>query len=283
MNRANLIGMRHSIPLVLIFLVACTNPVRQGTGPADPGVAEAIEQAFPFDAGAPIDVVYQCARADSVLGWIFDLQANGTLTVAFTTDTSEDFAFNGTYTYDGTTLRLQMPGGPTMPFPLGLDEESTVLFPHFGIVAGFATPNMTCVAGGHRMNAGEFADTQGYRCPTIRIQAATDEENSVEFVHRAVPFSVPVPGSSFRQRDVWVAGASQPNVTRGYGIYRRAGERFYMSFRVGAEFAQAAGNLPVPLRAAPTFADSDLLTGNLNGAAIEVDQLMPEAGPCTRR
>ena len=55
--------------------------------------------------------------------------------------------------HSGGAIRLQMPAGVDQPFPAGLDETSTVLMPQFGLVAGFATPSMACVVGGHTLNA----------------------------------------------------------------------------------------------------------------------------------
>jgi hypothetical protein len=274
--------------LLVPLLAACLTGGRgDGLQPELPGEMPGdLLDRFPFVADQPIDVTYQCERVGSVLAWTFHLAPDGTLVVAFTTDTHEDHVFYGTYTHGGGAIRLSMPPGPAMPFPLGLDETSTVIFPQLGIVAGFATPEMTCVAIGHGMNAVEPMDTVDYTCPLIRYEAATDEENAIELVHRAVPFAIPVPGSSFRQRDVWIVGADQPNVTRAYGIYRRDGDRMVVSFQVASDFARAHGALlPTSLSPNAPFADHNVLSGTLvdGGQGLLVDQLEPESGACTRR
>lgn len=274
--------------LLFLLLAGCLGGGR-GDAPPNPIPGETpadLLARFPFVEGQPIDVTYQCERVGSVLAWTFHLSPDGTLLVAFTTDTHQDYVFYGTYTHESGVIRLSMPPGPEMPFPLGLDETSTVIFPELGIVAGFATPQMTCVAIGHGMNAVEPMDTVHYSCPLIRYDAATDEENAIELVHRAVPFAVTVPGSSFRQRDVWVVGADQPNFTRAYGIYRRDGDRIVVSFQVAADFARAHGaSLPTALSPNPPFADHNVLSATIldGGESLSVDQLEPESGACTRR
>ena len=85
-------------------------------------------------------------------------------------------------------------------------------------------------------------------------------------MHSANPFGVTVPGSVLRQRDLNVNQAQNPNVTRGYGIYRRSGGTVYID--LGAQFA-----------------DHNLLEGSLThaDAHLSVEQLQPSAGACTRR
>ena len=96
--------------------------------------------------------------------------------------------------------------------------------------------------------------------------AASDEDNSIEFVTNALPSGVTVPGSAFRQRDINVYQAQNPTVTRANGIYRRVGDTFYADF----------GN---------QFPDVNLLKGSFSSAdqLISVEQLEPAAGPCRRR
>lgn len=282
-----------SLTLMLPAGLACDEDDDGGGGGGGAGgdqaaLADEIAEAFPFAPDAGINVLYQCGRTDSVLAWYFQLSDDGSLIVAFTTDANEDFAFPGSYTHRDGAIRLQMPGGFDQPFPQGLDETSTVLFPQLGIVAAFATPNMVCVAIGHGENPRppEPTQTANYDCPIINFEVATDDDNAIELVHAAVPFSTPVGGSIFRQRDRWIVGVDQPNVQRGYGIYRIAGDRFYASFRVAADFAVAAGGaLPIPLSTRGPFDDFNLLSGRIaaDGASVTVDQLDPAAGPCTLR
>lgn len=255
-----------------------------GDAPEEPLQAE-IDRLFPFNPNAMLDAVYLCGRQGSNLSWYFALESTGRLTVAFTTDTSQDFAFEGQYTYADGTITLQMPAGLDQPFPAGLDETSTFIFEDFGMIAGFTTDMMACVAIGHGENPpSEPMFTVHYSCPTIRVQAATDESNGFDVVHAAAPFSTPIPGSIFRQRDIYIAGVDQPNITRGYGLYRRVDDRFYATFEHVARFAAAAPELAalLPNFAAP-FDDVNLLSGEFVAQGILVDQLDPAAGPCVQQ
>lgn len=247
-----------------------------------------IEDLFPFTPNQPIGVIFQCQRIDSNLTWTFAFARNESLTVAFTTDTNQDFAFQGQYQYENDTIRIQMPPGADQPFPNGLDESTTLIYPAFGIVAGFTTDTMACIAIGHDENSQppEPTSTVHYSCPTIRVQAVSDESNGFDFVHAAVPFSQPVPGSVFRQRDIYIGDNSNPNITRAYGIYRRDGDMIYATFRIPADFTTAVAastDLPVTPVDLP-FDDVNVLQGTFASDDLELyfDDLEPGAGPCTR-
>ncbi len=283
--------------LAIILIIAnlfSSASCKKGDGP-EPGQqpqteAEWLQEMnnrFPFSANQPFEAIYQCGRSGSQLLWFFLFREDGTMQALFTTDTHDDFAFDGTYTYTNDQIRLMMPGGPTMPFPQGLDETTTSIMPQMGLVAAFATPQMICICDGHTLNTQAPPQVQAnYDCPIINIQAASDEDNAVEFVHREVPFAFPVTGSIFRQQDIYINGAQNPIIRRGFGIYRQQGDRFYANFRVAADFAQyAAGNLPFAFNPGLPFEDYNLLTGEFrnNGQEIIVDQLMPEEGPCSLR
>jgi hypothetical protein len=177
-------------------------------------------------------------------------------------DTGQEVSFGGTYTYANGTIRMLALNNPILP----LDETSTRIVAHLGVVGEMDTPNMRCGAIGHGYNPPATETFKSYDCPLINIGAASDEDNSIEFVHSAMPFSLTVRGSIFRQRDINIYQATNPNVTRAYGIYRRAGDTFYADF----------GN---------QFPDHNLLKGSFsaNDAQLLVEQLQPSAGACTRR
>lgn len=280
------------IPFVLMMILnwQCNKKGSGGPGngnnpPTEAELADEIEQKFPFEANQPFTALYLCGRLNSQLEWHFLFQEDNSMQVLFTTDTHDDYVFDGTYTYTNDELRLQMPGGPSSPFPQGLDERSTLIMPQFGLVAGFATPNMICICQGHDQNAINPPQAQvHYDCPIINIQAVSDEDNAIELVHRNVPFEFPVTGSIFRQQDIYINGQTNPSIRRGYGIYRQDGHRFYASFRLAQDFADfSAGQLPVNFNPGVPFSDYNIISGEISadGRQLSVDQLMPEAGPCT--
>lgn len=258
--------------------------------PTETALADEIERQFAFTPNQNFEAIYQCARRNSQLIWHFVFRQDGSLNVLFTTDTYDDFRFDGTYTYNNGQINLQMPAGPQMPFPQGLNENTTLIMPQFGLIAAFSTPDMVCACEGHNLNTQAPPKVQAnYDCPNINIQVASDEDNAVEFVHRAIPFEEPVPGSIFRQRDIYVNGLTNPLITRAYGIYRQQGDRFYASFRIVSDFAALAQqnnvNLPFALPEDPPFEDYNLLSGEFrnNGQQVIVDQLQPQEGPCNLR
>ena len=245
-------------------------------------------QQFAFTPNQNFEALYYCLRRNSQLAWYFSFRGDGTLQVLFTTDTHEDFSFEGNYSYTRDVLTLQMEGGPTMPFPNGLNESSIVVMPQWGLIAGFATPEMVCICQGHNLNEqAPPKPTANYDCPNINFQAASDEDNAIEFVHRAVPFELPVAGSVFRQRDIYVNGLTNPLITRGYGIYRQIGNEFYATFRIAEDFVAFARNkVPYELGTVEApFEDFNILSGKIlsNGQEVSVDQLQPEMGTCRLR
>ncbi len=281
------------LSLFLLVFVACKKedpptPIDQNQPLTEEELLEDINRQFAFTPNTRFEALYHCARLNSNLDWYFLFNEDGTFDVLFTTDTNEDFSFRGNYTYENDQINLQMVGGPAMPFPNGLDESTTVIMPQFGLVAAFATPEMACVCEGHNLNEQMPPKVNAnYDCPNINQQAATDEDNAIELVHRAVPFEFPVLGSIFRQQDTYVNGLTNPLIRRGYGIYRQAGNEFYATFRIAKDFADfAGGQLPFDLSSleAP-FEDYNILSGKISadGQEVTVDQLMPEAGPCRLR
>ena len=229
----------------------------------DAALLALFEQLFPFTPNQTFDVVFQCARLNSVLLYTFDFRNDGTFNLYSTTDVPQDIGpFPGTYTYQNGILNLQL----TSVF-LNLNESSTSITPAFGLVGIFQTPNMICGAIGHRENAAEFGTRVHYDCPIINQQAVSYDENDIEFVHQAVPFGFNVPGSAFRHRDRWISGAIQPLILRGYGLYRRVGNDFYVFFASG------------------TFDDFNVLQGVFKNGDLQlsVNQLEPARGDCILR
>jgi len=277
--------------LISAVLLRCSKS-DEGAGPttgqaSEQQVWDEVTDRFQFTPNRPFNALYRCGRVGSQLEWFFLFQADNSMRVLFTTDTWEDYAFDGTYTYTNDRLRLTMPAGPNMPFPQGLDETSTLIMPQFGLLAAFATPQMVCICAGHDLNEQDPPKVQAnYDCPNINFQAVSDEDNAIEFMLTHVPFAFPVPGSIFRQQDTYVQGLTNPLIRRGTGIYRQVGDRFFATFRLAADFAAfAGGQLPLPLSAEPPFEDYNLLSGRFlqGGQEIVVDQLDPSAGACSLR
>lgn len=233
-----------------------------GGGPTAGTLADEIARTLPHVGDQPFEVSYACQRSNSALLYFFYLQRDGNFHVDLELDNGDELRFSGRYTYTGGAIRLQALNNPVLP----LDETTTSLVVRLGLVGGFDTPTMRCVAMGHGENSPATEGYRAYGCPTVRMGPASDEENAFEFVHNAVPFDLPVAGSIFRQRDTYVSGNNQPLVRRGYGIYRRVGDRFY------ADFAGA-------------FDDHDPISGRFatGDTAITVDQLPQGASPCPRR
>ena len=256
--------------------------------PDEPELENTIAETFPFTPNQPFSALYYCGRLGSQLSWYFLFEENNNLQALFTTDTHQDFVFNGSYTYTSNELRLQMPGGPASPFPQGLNESSTVIMPSMGLIGAFATSQMVCVCMGHELNPQAPPSAEAnYDCPTINVQAATDEDNAIELMHRSVPFEFAVPGSIFRQQDTHINGMNNPQIRRGYGIYRTDGNRFYANFRLAQDLYEFATpqQLPVDLQPGVPFEDYNLISGQIQAGYQEltVDQLSPESGPCRLR
>jgi len=281
-----------SILLLGLVLASCTkenmeNPEVFGEL-NEQQLQEEAERRFEFTPNQPFEAVYRCGRLNSQLSWYFWFREDNSLQVLFTTDTYEDYAFDGTYEYTNDEIRLMMPAGPQMPFPQGLDERTTVIMPQMGLVAAFATPEMVCLCQGHNLN--EQAPPQvnaNYDCPNINFEAVSDEDNAIEFQLRHVPFELPVPGSVFRHQETWVQGLTNPLIRRSTGIYRQYGNRFFANFRIAHDFARYAGDrLPVAdWNPELPFDDYNMLSGEFlnNGQEVIIDQLKPEAGSCTLR
>lgn len=274
--------------LALCFIPACqkgpgANPGNNGI-PGAQEIRNTVDQRFPFTPNQPFSATYLCGRQNSNLAWHFRFRQNGSMQVLFTTDTYDDYAFDGSYTYQNDQIRLMMPGGPQMPFPQGLDETSRVIMPQFGLVAGFATDNMVCICEGHENNQqAPPVNIAHYDCPEINIQAATYEDNAVEFVLQTLPFRQTLNGSIFRHQDTYISGQTNPNIRRGYGIYRQEGNNFWATFSLLEDFVAFAGNqLPLQLPRGLPFDDYNLLSGTFgnNAREIRIDQLSPETGPC---
>lgn len=222
-----------------------------------------INRQFPFVANQPFDVIFACQRINSNLIYTFDFNSNGTFDLYSTLDTGQSLMVSGTYNYQADELHMQSQNNF-----LPLDERSTNIESQFGMVYRFQTNRMDCIAIGHRYNdqAREFSTTVHYTCPNINIQAVSYDNNAIEFAHQNMLFNLTVPGSAFRQRDRNISGTTQPNILRGYGIYRRAGDSFYVYFN-------------------NQFNDVNILTGSFSNGdlAISVDQLEPASGNCNLR
>ncbi len=277
--------------LAILWLTAC-NKDHQGTealelGQSEQAVRQVANDRFTFTPNTPFNALYTCGRLNSNLVWYFLFHDDNTLQVLFTTDTHEDYVFDGSYSYQNDQLHLMMPAGPSMPFPQGLDERSTVIMPQFGLIGAFATSEMVCICQGHDLNPQDPPKTNAnYDCPNINFQAATDEDNAIEFMLTNVPFEFPVPGSIFRHQETWVQGLTNPLIRRATGIYRQDGDQFFATFRLLQDFAELAGDqLPVELPTEPPFEDYNLISGEFrnDGQEVIVHQLDPGAGPCSLR
>ena len=135
-----------------------------------------------------------------------------------------------------------------------------------GLVYQFTTPNMQCIAYGHDDDDVSGDNASAYLCPEFSEGPASSQDNAFEFVHRAFPFDLPVPGSTFRQRNRYVQFNDQPLIARGYGIYRRAGDNFYAYF-------------------GDQFDDFQIVSGSFlnNGQQIMLDQLPAGGNQCNAR
>lgn len=239
-----------------------------GGGGAAPGTTDQtallqeIEASFPFQADQPLDQLFICQIGGSSLTWYFNFFPAGQLEIYTTLDTGADLLRNGSYTYQGGIIDLEVNNDAVV-----LNESSIELRTALGMVSAFRTRNLQCATYGHRYNAREFGSTLGFDCPESNIQAASSDDNALEFVHRSVPFEFAVAGSAFRQRDRFVQGAVDPLIRRGFGIYRRAGDRFYVFFDGGQfdDFNYLSGR----------FANGDL--------AVTLDQTPVASGACQRR
>ena len=272
--------------LLLFFLFGSCSKDDSGNGQTfnEDDVLRAVENQFRFTPNQNFEAIYLARRVNSSLDWYLSFTTNGTLEVFLTTDTNDDFSFRGNYTYLNDQITIEILDGPFN----GLVENSTIIMPQFGLVAAFATEQMIAVCIGHGLTTQQPPRVNAnYGCPLINVQSETSEDNAIELVHSAVPFSFPVAGSVFRQQDRIVNRSENPIITRGYGIYRQSGNDFYATFRIAEDFADfARGQLPFPVGTvnAP-FNDINVLSGRMenNGTELFIDQLQTEAGPCQLR
>jgi hypothetical protein len=264
-----LLGFCRSCALPALLLIAACgggggggdggNP---GGGPSAAALQAEIDRLFPYVPNAPIDVTYVCRRSNSQLTYYVDLDANFGFTVFFETDTFQQVFFAGTYTHVNGAIRLVALNNNVLP----LDETTTAIVPHLGLVGEFSTPTMQCGAVSHGYNDPAAETYKSYGCPSIRAGAASDETNAFEFSDASSPFAYQFRGGIFRQRNINVYAAANPVITRGYGVFRRVGDTFYADF--GSQFG-----------------DANLLKGTFasNDTQLRVEQLEPAAGPCNRR
>lgn len=229
---------------------------------ANPNLQAEIDAVFPYASNQPLDVLFQCGRANSRLTYYFGFSPNGTLDVFFETDTRQQVSFSGTYTHSNGAIRMLALNNNV----LQLDETSTRIVPHLGMVGEIETPNMRCGAVAHGYNDPATETFKSYRCPAINLGPASYDENFFEFTDSSSPFNIVFRGGIFRQKDVNVTGNPNSIISRGNGIFRRSGNTFYADF----------GN---------QFSDHNLLKGSFANAdqQVSVEQLEPSAGPCTRR
>jgi hypothetical protein len=251
---------RWTLALCAALLAACGGGGGGGGGTAT--LQAEIDRVFPYTPNQPLDVLFQCARTNSRLTYYFGFSPNGALDVFFETDTFQQVSFSGTYTHSNGVIRMVALNNNILP----LDESSTRIVPHLGLVGELETANMTCGSVAHGYNDPATDAFKSYRCPAINVGAVSYHENFFEFNGSFSPFNIPFRGGIFRQRDVTVSGNPQAIITRGYGIFRRAGNTYYADF----------GN---------QFPDANLLKGSFANAdqQMSVEQLEPTAGPCTRR
>lgn len=212
-----------------------------------------IDARFAAPTAGPLDVVYECRRANSGLTYYMYLRPDGGLDWQFETDTYQTFRFTGMYSFANGMVQVQItdPGFP-------LDETLGVLSSHLGIVYQIQSQTMDCGAVGHGYDEQISNSVRHYQCPMVSQGPGSDVENAIELG------SYSLGGSIFRQRDIWPAGSATQLVRRGSGIYRRVGDTIY------AYFGQA-------------FDDFNVLTGTLlNGdLRLQVNEL-GNAGICDR-
>jgi len=232
-----------------------------GGGAGGGNLQAEIDAMFPYTPNQPLDVLFQCGRANSQLTYYFGFSPNGALDVFFETDTRQQVSFKGTYTHSNGAIHMLALNNNILP----LDETTTGLVVHLGIVGELQTANMACGAVAHGYNDPATESFRSYRCPAINIGAVSYDENFFEFTDSSSPFNITFRGGIFRQRDVTVSGNPQAIIHRGNGIFRRVGDAFYADF----------GN---------QFNDVNLLKGSFaNGdQQLSVEQLEPSAGPCIR-
>lgn len=249
------------------LLIACGGG-RAGGGGGNPAGADAlvdgqaalqdeVERRFPFQPDQPLDQLFICRVAGSSLVWYLNLYPAGNLEVYAQLDNGAELLRQGLYSHADGRIALSINNDA-----LVIDEVSTGVETALGMISRFVSPNLDCHTFGHRYNAQEFAGTVRFQCPDANIQAASRDVNAIEFVHAAVPFGFAVAGSAFRQRDRYVAGAVNPFIQRGYGVYRRDGDAVFLFFDLNQ------------------FDDFTYLSGRLRGGELVIDQATVAQGAC---
>lgn len=256
------------IPLIgiTIWLTACGGG-GGGNGnantPADQqALIDEINNRFPYVSNQPLDQLFICTITGSVLIWYLDFLSNSGIDLYTTLDTGQNVSrTGGSYTHQNNTLAILMVNDV-----VNLNETSNQISINMGMITSFTTTVLDCETYGHRYNATEFNSVTHYQCPISNIQAVSNDENAVEFVHSSVPSSFAVFGSSFRQRDRNVAGLVNPLIQRGFGIYRRDGNRMYAYF------------------ARNQFDDFAYLSGDFGNAdsTLTLDQTVVAGAACNR-
>jgi len=220
--------------MVATLLLGCIDTGRGGPGPGvSPGpddralapmTLDELNARFPFDGDRTLDAMYGCERAGSGLYYILDLQADGRLDVYATLDNHDIVRRSGTHAMSGGVLSVRLPPNDF----LILDEQTTRTAPIMGTLGGFLTPNMGCAIIGHRMDDPSMSTPNAsYGCPTYSEGPGSTVQNVFEFQAMNESPAFAIPGSIFRQRDRYPTTSGSPLTTRGYGVYRREGDRFY--------------------------------------------------------
>jgi hypothetical protein len=225
-----------------------------GQGPGGPSLGQ-VNAQFPFTPNAPVRVHFLCLLARSSLEYELRLRDDLSFTIAARLDTGDVAAATGAYSYRDDVISLRTDPNDFVY----LDEETTSITPALGIVYAFETRVMRCIAVGHEHDDPSAVVGERYLCPELTEGSVSSQVNAFEF-------DVSFPGSIFRDRNRWVLDRDQPFIQRGYGIYRRSGERYYGYF--GSQFD-----------------DYNLVTGTFsNGrSTARFDQLPEGFSECARR
>lgn len=126
-----------------------------------------VDRLFPYVADQPFDVTLVCTRSNSSLTYYFDFDLNLRFTAYFESNTFQQFSFSGSYTHANGEMRMVADPNPA----LMLDETTTRIVPHLGLLAEFHTPIMRCGAAGHGYNNPATETFKSYDCPNITLQA----------------------------------------------------------------------------------------------------------------
>lgn len=257
-------SQRRSAIILAVLVASCGGGGGGGDGGGtiiDDDLQSDIQNRFPYTPNMPLDQLFICNIAGSNLLWYMNFFQDGNMEVYATLDNGDNISRNGMYTHANDVITLNINNDVIF-----LEESSTNIDTALGMVSHFVTPNARCYTYGHRYNQNEPASTMHYQCSDSNIQPATRDVNAIEFVHAAVPFEFPVTGSVFRQRDRYISGNADPTIKRGYGIYRRDGDRFFMFFDL------------------QQFDDFEYLSGAFENSETEIslDQTAVADGSCGR-